>query len=170
MEPQARPLATEPPADAGESRPARAGWRARRLGIAGLSIVGLPVSLYMLAYQGGWIKTLACPFFGKGCERVGRSAHAEHLGVPNAAVGAVGYAALAALALGAGQAPLEQRRGPSLLLGAIALGAAGASAVLTWEQKVKVRAWCFWCLLTAGINAAILPLALVEAGRALRRR
>ncbi len=51
----------------------------------------------------------ACPFFGQGCNIVGRSSHATHLGVPNAAAGAVGYAAMAALALWAGGEPPERR-------------------------------------------------------------
>lgn len=140
--------------------------RARRLAIAGLSVLGFVDALYMLAYEERLIDALVCPFFGEGCNIVGRSAHARHLGVPNAAVGALGYAALATLALWSGDRPPAHRPWPALALGTIATSAAAASAFLTWEQAAKVRAWCFWCLTAAALNVAILPLALSEATQA----
>ena len=48
------------------------------------------------------------------------------------------------------------------LLATVALAATGASAWLTWEQKTTVRAWCFWCLSSTAINAALLPLAVSQ--------
>lgn len=140
--------------------------RMARLAIAGLSLAGVADSLYMLAYHGGLLDSLACPFFGEGCNLVGRSSHARHLGVPNAAVGAVGYAAMAALALWAGDRAASQRPLQPLGLAATSLAAAGASAFLTWEQAAKVKAWCFWCLTSAAINLLILPLALREGSQA----
>ncbi|MHB0869621.1 MAG: vitamin K epoxide reductase family protein [Chloroflexota bacterium] len=144
------------------------GERAARWGIAGLSLLGVADALYMLSYTGGLVKSLACPFFGKGCDVVGRSSHAKHFGVPNAAVGAVGYAAMAALALWAGDSPPERRPWPSLGLAAASLSAFGASVYLTWAQAAKVKAWCFWCLSSAAINTMILPVALAEGRRAFR--
>jgi uncharacterized membrane protein len=96
----------------------------RRWRIVGLSTLGLLDSLYMLAYHEGWIDSLACPFFGEGCNIVGRSKEARHFGIPNAAV--------------------------------------VTGAVLTWEQKSKVRAWCFWCLTSVAINALILSATVAE--------
>lgn len=136
------------------------GERAARWAIVGLSLLGVADALYMLSYTGGLLKRLACPFFGEGCEIVGRSSHASHFGVPNAAVGAVGYAAMAALALWAGDRPLERRPWPSLGLAFTSLSAFVASVYLTWEQAAKVGAWCFWCITSAAINVLILPLAL----------
>ena len=144
--------------------------RRRRRTIAVLSALGLADALYMLAYHEGWIDSLVCPFFGDGCERVGRSKHARHFGVPNAAVGALGYVVMGALALWPRRSAWHRLRGPALAVTASA--AVVASAVLTWEQGAKVRAWCFWCLTSAALNAAILPLSLVEArpqARAARR-
>ncbi len=133
-----------------------------------LSSLGLLDALYMLAYHEGWIDSLVCPFFGEGCEQVGRSRYARHFGVPNAAAGAAGYAAMAGLAL------WETRRPPPrwrrLALGGLAVGAAAASAFLTWEQAVRVRAWCFWCLGSAVINLTLVPLALAEPRTARPRR
>ncbi len=145
-------------------------WRRRaiRLGIAGLSYLGMADALYMLAYDEGILDSLVCPFFGEGCNIVGRSAHAEHFGLPNSALGTLGYAAMATLALWAGDRPPERRPLQPLGLAAISLGASAVSAYLTWEQAAKVRAWCFWCLLSAGLNLLILPLAIYDAWPAAR--
>lgn len=140
--------------------------RARRLAIGGLSVVGMLDALYMLAYHEGLIDSLVCPFFGKGCEIVGRSEQARHFGVPNAAAGAIGYAVMATLAVWSGDKAPTQRRWPCLALATVSGAAALASAALTWEQGVKVKAWCFWCLTSAVINAAILPMSLVDAAQA----
>jgi uncharacterized membrane protein len=140
--------------------------RTRRLAIAALSFAGIAEALYMLAYDEGLLDSLWCPFFGEGCEIVGRSQHAKHFGVPNAAVGAVAYAGMAALALWAGDKP--RRRWQPALLSAVAGTAAATSAFLIYEQGAKVRAWCFWCLNSAAINAAILPISIVDARHALR--
>jgi uncharacterized membrane protein len=121
--------------------------------MAGLAAAGIVDALYMLAYHGGLIRSLRCPFFGEGCNKVGRSPHARHFGVPNAALGAVGYAAMAALTLWAGDRSPEDRPWQALGLGALTSGAGAVSAFLTWEQPKRVGAWCFWCLTSAAINA-----------------
>jgi uncharacterized membrane protein len=137
--------------------------RARRLTIAGLSILGMLDALYMLAFHEGLIDRLVCPFFGEGCEIVGRSDQARHFGVPNAAVGAMGYAVMATLAIWSGDK--TSHRWQSLGLVGTSGVAALASAILTWEQGAKVKAWCFWCLTSAVINAGILALSLDDAAR-----
>jgi uncharacterized membrane protein len=147
--------------------------KTKRWALAALAAAGFADAFYMLAYHGGLLRSLWCPFFGGGCDKVGRSRHAVHLGVPNAAVGAVGYAAMAALALWAGDRPPEQKPRQALALGALSAGAGAASAFLTWEQPNRVGAWCFWCLSSAVINASIGGLAAgdaVRGGRELARR
>jgi uncharacterized membrane protein len=142
--------------------------RMRRVAIGGLSVLGFAEALYMLAYEEGLIDSLICPFFGEGCNVVGRSEHARHLGVPNAAIGALAYGVLGTLAAWSGGEPAERRPWPALGACAIGAGATVASAFLTWEQAVKVRAWCFWCLSSAAINAAILALSAADAPPAWR--
>ncbi|MDQ7829655.1 MAG: vitamin K epoxide reductase family protein [Armatimonadota bacterium] len=165
------PTHATPPADApaqgGVARPRR---RQRRIALAALSVAGFLDALYMLAYHEGLIDRLVCPFFGEGCERVGRSPHAVHFGLPNALVGALGYAVMTTLAVALGDRPARQRPYRVLALGATAGAAAAASAVLTYEQPARVGAWCFWCLLSAALNAAILPLALAEVREARSAR
>jgi len=140
----------------------------RRWTIAGLSALGFLDSLYMLAYNEGWIDSLVCPFFGQGCNIVGRSKEARHFGVPNAAVGAAGYAAMGVLALAGGKLSQKQERLRKIGLVGASTAAMAASAILTWEQKSKVKAWCFWCLSSAAINAVIFPLAIAEARKRTR--
>ncbi len=129
-----------------------------RLAIALLAGLGAADSLYMLAYEEGWIDSLACPFFGEGCNRAGRSRHARHFGVPNALIGVLGYSSLAGLALARPATPAGDRQRRGALTG-ISLAAAAAGLYLTWEQKTKVRRWCFWCLTSTAISLAIVPLA-----------
>lgn len=155
----------ESEAGAQRSQPAE---RIARLGIAGLALAGIAEALYMLAYDEGLLDSLACPFFGEGCNIVGRSEHAVHFGVPNAAVGAVGYAAMAVLALWAGDKPPTRRPWQLLGLAAASLAAFAASIVLTWKQAKKVKAWCFWCLSSAVANTLIFPVALWQGWRAAR--
>ena len=82
----------------------------RRWTIAGLGAMGLLDSLYMLAYHEGWIDSLVCPFFGAGCNIVGRSKQARHFGIPNAAVGALGYAVMGMLAAAGGKLTSKPER------------------------------------------------------------
>lgn len=140
--------------------------RAARLGVVALSLLGMADAMYMLAYHEGLVDSLACPFFGEGCDVVGRSSHARHFGVPNAAVGALGYAAMATLAVWAGDKPPERRPWQPLGLAATSAAASAASVFLTWEQAARVKAWCFWCLSSALASLLILPVALREGRRA----
>ncbi len=145
----------------GKWRDGKMNWR--RLTIAGLSTLGLLDSLYMLAYHEGWIGSLVCPFFGQGCNIVGRSKQARHFGIPNSAVGAAGYAAMITLVLAGGKRASRTERLLGIGLVGTSSAAVLASAYLTLEQKSKVKAFCFWCLTSAAINALILPLAVAEA-------
>src|SRR5437667_12244053 len=97
----------------------------------------------------------------------GPLAPAKHFGVPNALAGVVGYALMSVLALRHGRNNDRQRLEP-LTLAALGLSAAVAGAYLTWEQKSKVHAWCFWCLLSTAISFSIAPLAIADARNALR--
>lgn len=139
-------------------------WRA---GVASLCAAGLADALYMLAYQKGWIDSMACPFFRDGCERVARSPQARLLGVSNAAVGALGYATMGTLALGLGVGPARDRPLTALTLGGAVAAAVVASAILIWAQAYRVRAWCFWCLSSAAVNVALVPLVAPDARASL---
>ena len=115
-------------------------------------------ALYMLAYD----EAVEFPpaLLRGGCNIVGRSEHVVHLW-SNAAVGAVGYAAMAVLALWTGNKP------PTPSMAALPSGHISggliASVFLTWEQA-KVKAWCFWCPFSGG-QCPYLPAALWQGAR-----
>lgn len=92
---------------------------------------------------------------GDGCAKVIRSRYGKLLGIPNGALGVVYFAAAALV-------PLLATRG-SVLWSAL-LTASGVALVLyaylTYLQVAVLRAWCVWCLSSAGLTAAILAAAL----------
>jgi hypothetical protein len=90
-------------------------------------------AFYMLTYDEELIDTIACPLFGPVRVSVGRSPHARHFRVPNAALGAGGYAAMAVLVLWEGGRPASRRGWKPGFLGA-AGAAVAVSAFLTWEE------------------------------------
>ena len=140
----------------------------RRLGAlrraaAWLAAAGVADSSYLLLFQTGAIRHMWCPFFGAGCERISGSRLASPKGVPDAIFGVIGYAALGALAR---RGPHDRYRGrPALplLWSATAAGAVGVSVILTWMQWRHFKTFCFWCLTSAALTAAIFPLTLPEA-------
>jgi uncharacterized membrane protein len=138
----------------------------KRAWIAALGLFGMAEALYMLAYTAGWVDHLWCPFFGSGCDRVGRSSEATHFGVPNSAAGAVFYATTTTLALWAGP---RGKRLPNVTLGATSALAVAVSAYLVWAQAARVKAFCFWCLTSSGINAALALLTVPDSMSALAR-
>jgi len=68
------------------------------------------------------------------------------LGIPVAAYGVVGYAAILAVALAALQPAALERRRPALLLAALATGGVLFSAWLTYLELFVIRAICRWCV------------------------
>jgi uncharacterized membrane protein len=142
--------------------------RSRRLAIAALSTAGFLDAVYMLAFDEGLLESLFCPFFGEGCEIVGRSRYARHLGVPNAVVGGIGYATMATLALWDGTHKPSDRKLRALAVGTLAAASTAASVHLLYDQGKKVGHWCFWCLTSSALCAAITPLAVMDAVEAVR--
>ncbi|MBI4465743.1 MAG: hypothetical protein HY647_13650 [Acidobacteria bacterium] len=133
-----------------------------------LSALGLADSAYLFLFQTGKIQHLWCPGFGKACERIVRSPKAFQGGIPDALLGAAGYGALMGLALAGGKDRYRTRPLLPLLMGGSALAALGLSALLTYVQKKEFDDFCVWCLLSAGLSTATVPLALPELLAALR--
>lgn len=72
------------------------------------------------------------------------------------------------LAIWAGGSAPRARRLSALALGGSSALAVAASAYLIYAQAAKVRAFCFWCLTSSGVNAALAALTVPDAARALR--
>jgi uncharacterized membrane protein len=100
---------------------------------------------------------------GGGCDAVQSSRYATLLWVPTALWGALAYAAIGGLAaagwtVGRWQAAF-----------AIASGAVGFSAYLTWLSMFDLRALCVYCLASGAVAVTLLGL-LVWRRPALSRR
>ena len=135
--------------------------------IAILSALGLADSAYLFLFQTGRIKHLWCPGFGKACERIAGSPKAFQGGIPDALLGAAGYAALMGLALAGEKDRYRTRPMLPLLMGGGTLAALGLSALLTYVQKKEFDDFCVWCLISATLATLTVPLAVPEVRAAL---
>jgi uncharacterized membrane protein len=129
-----------------------------RQAIALLALVGWFVALYLWLYAIGVAGELKCGT--GGCETVQTSRWAELFGVPVAFYGVVGYAVLLAVALAGLRPGWVERRGPTLLLAALATGGVLFSGWLTYLELFVIHAICRWCVTSAVIMAVIWVVAL----------
>lgn len=134
-----------------------------RMIVAVLSMIGVFVAFYLMAYSLGWMGSLICGV--SSCETVQQSSYSKIGPIPVAAIGFAGYLVLLVLSV-LGLQPGHRRSRPIallLLLGA-ALGVA-FSAYLTWLEVGVIHAWCIWCVTSATIITLIFLATLPEVGR-----
>jgi uncharacterized membrane protein len=144
------------PASSGEvAAPAR-----KLMAVSILSLVGLLISLYLLAHSLGLTGPVMC---GIGdCEAVQTSPYSYIGPIPNSGIGAVGYLLLLVLAfLGLQPRFARSKVVPFLLVGGSFLGVA-LSAYLTYLEAFVIHAWCQWCVGSAVIITVIFILLLPE--------
>jgi uncharacterized membrane protein len=92
------------------------------------------------------------------CGAVNKSPYAMFMGVPVAAIGAVGYALLAALA------------GRQRILAAIlAVGAFCFALRLTYIEWKVLLTWCMYCVASQSIIFVLMILAILQAVLGWRR-
>ena len=137
-----------------------------RMWIAVLSLVGLFISLYLLAHSLGLMGPVLC---GIGdCAAVEASPYSKIRGFPVSALGVGGYLAL----VGASLAGLQPRFGGARVVSAaLVVGGSigfGFSLYLTYLEAYVIHAWCQWCVTSAILMTIIFGLALPEVSR-LRR-
>ncbi len=92
---------------------------------------------------------------GGGCDVVQASRYAVLLGVPTALWGALAYAAIGVLAA------VGLTTGRWLAGFAIAAGAVGFSAYLTWLELFVIHGVCGYCLVSAALAVALLAVLLL---------
>jgi uncharacterized membrane protein len=83
------------------------------------------------------------------------------LGIPVAAYGVAGYLALFAISLAGLQARWAERREPTLALVVLSGLGVAFSGYLTYLEAAVIHAWCRWCLISAGIIAAIFVASVI---------
>lgn len=129
-----------------------------RQAIALLALIGLLIASYLALHRLGVIGSLQC---GSGaCETVQTSTYAVFLGVPVAFYGVAGYVALLVVSLVGLQPAFVARRGPTLLLAAMAGLGLAFTLYLTYVELFVIHAICRWCVASAVVIAAITVVAL----------
>jgi len=134
-----------------------------RMVIAILALLGLLVSLYMLAYALELTGPVVC---GLGdCEKVQSSPYSRVGPFPVAGFGVLGYLVLMVLSF-RGLQPSSRRSTliPLCLFGGGVLGLA-FSAYLTYLEAFVIFAWCQWCVSSAILMVLIFFASLPELRR-----
>ncbi len=114
----------------------------------------------------GVLGSLSCPGGGDGCDQVLGSAWGTVLGQPLSLFGCLAYLAVLVLALlplvlrGESRSRLASLSGWGLLL--ISTGMAVFSLVLIGVMVLKIQAFCFFCVLSAGLSLALFVLSLIS--------
>lgn len=146
----------------------QSGDLARRRWMAGLSLFNIASMGLIALFQIGVLKHVPEPRLpGADADKINGSPQAYALlRTPDAFLAIGSYAATAALAaIGPPDRASAMPWAPLALAGK-ALGDAGAAVKLLIDQPVKYKAYCVWCILSAGASLAVLPLALPEAKKA----
>jgi uncharacterized membrane protein len=125
-------------------------WRVIAVAAAGVLVAGYLGVTKLLGGAAAFCAT------GGGCDIVQASRYAMLLGVPTALWGVAAYAAVGTLAM------LGLTTGRWLMAFAIAAGAVGFSAYLTWLELFVIRALCGYCLVSAALAVAVLAVLLVS--------
>jgi uncharacterized membrane protein len=126
--------------------------RSLRLAGAALAAAGAALSAYLL-YVRETGATLVCAT--GGCETVQESSYAELAGIPVAALGVAGFAALFACAVARGETA-------RLAQATLALAAVLFSGYLLYVQIAVVDAICQWCLASDVLATAIAAVAVLR--------
>ena len=127
---------------------------------ATLSLLGFLLSLYLWLWKIGVVGTLAC---GTGsCETVQLSSYGEILGIPVAFFGVAGYLGLLVVSLAGLQPRWLNSPGPTKLLALLSGLGVAFTAYLTYLEAAVIHAWCRWCLVSAGLIAAVFAVSLLS--------
>jgi uncharacterized membrane protein len=142
-------------------------WR-HRIPIIALAACGFCIAGYLGAYQIHLLSSVWDPVFGSGSERVLHSFISRLLPIPDAVLGALGYAAETLFAAVGGRVRWCTNSRLVCVYGAIVLCLAIIAIVLTAVQIFIVRAGCTLCLASAGLSLIIAALAGPEVIAAAR--
>jgi uncharacterized membrane protein len=111
-----------------------------------LSAIGISETVYLIRAR-ITAEGPVCPI-GDGCTKVLTSKYSRMFLVPNDILGLLAYVAIAVIAaflvIGVPPAPLW-----SIIIKVLIAVAALISLFFTYLQWREIRAWCFWCLMSA---------------------
>jgi uncharacterized membrane protein len=133
--------------------------------IAVLALAGIVVSSVSLHHHYGTSATSYCDFGESfNCDIVNRSIYSTILGVPDALIGIVGYAALLALST----VYRAKSEAPAMLLIAAVAGLSFA-LYLTYIEAFVLATWCILCLTSLTLIVLITGLSSFLVASAMRR-
>lgn len=123
-------------------------------------------------FQWGFVDDVWDPLFGAGTTTVLSSRESEAmaglLGIPDAVLGAWAYLTEAVLSLVGSRRRWQFRPWLVVVFGLDVIPLGLVSAGLVVVQGVSVGAWCFLCLVTAGISLVLVAMAWDEIWACLR--
>src|ERR1700691_3614196 len=135
------------------------------IAIAVLALAGIVMSSVSLHHHYGTSQTTYCDFGENfNCDIVNRSIYSTVLGVPDAFIGILGYAALLALAT----VYRAKAEAPAMLLIASVAGLSFA-LYLTYIEAFVLATWCILCLSSLAVIVLITGLSSFVAASAMRR-
>ncbi len=132
-----------------------------RMIIGVVALLGLLVALYLSVYYMKLAQNVVCP--GGECDKVRASSYAYPLGIPMPVFGVVGYGLILFITLKwMIRKYIAKTRVP---VGLALLGLTGFgllfSLFLTYLEAFVIHAFCFWCVTSAVIMAALFGLAVL---------
>jgi len=139
-----------------------------RLPFIALAAIGLGIATYLACYQLGMFSQVWDPFFKNGSPEVLHSKLSTLLPVPDAALGALGYAAEILTGAIGGKTRWRTKPWVVVAFGVVAMGMALAGAVLVICQPLVAHAWCTLCLCSAAVSFVVVGPAIRESRVAWR--
>ena len=141
-----------------------------RIAMAVLSTAGLIDTGSITLKRWGLLGNLTCPMGADGCDKVLNSAWGTvFAGIPLSMVGVLAYGAMLLMALlpllpglQENKSDLSRRTWWGLFM--VSLAMAVFSGVLLGVMLLKIQAFCFFCVLSAGLSLALLVLSIVGGG------
>jgi hypothetical protein len=144
----------------------------QRVPICALALVGCGTATYMGLYQWGVIDSVWDPVFGEQSVNVLRSptslAMERWTLIPDAILGAFAYLGDAVYGLAGSTRRWQLRPWMTLLFGFDVIPLGVVSVVLVFMQGAVVGYWCFLCIFTAFISAALVYVAYDEIWSCLK--
>lgn len=138
-----------------------------RLPVLLLAAVGCGIASYLALYQLGVLAQVWEPLFGKGSQEVLHSFVSRLLPVPDAALGAAGYAAELIGGMIGGTERSQTQPGLVVAYGFVVAFVTLTAVLLVIVQVFVIRAGCTLCLTSAAISLVIAGLARREVFAAL---
>ena len=120
-----------------------------RRAIALISLVSCMVAVYLALWKMGYMGRLGCAGGSRGCEYVQGSRYGWFFGVDVALIGAIGYAAVVAVALAGTSETSEDASWPTQVLMVLIYGAVLFTLRLKYYEFVVLKSFCPWCAVSA---------------------